>query len=228
MPIRLPVPTVTDLLGMTTTVLALWFSVPQLLRVARTRVVAGVSTVGLTNSAVSLTGWTLYGIAHGFWWVVAASVVGLPATVATVVLASRLGDRPRPFLPALWAAVLVVAGAIAVLAEPAVLDVVLGCSILWFVVPAALQAWRSDDVSGVSGQSWVVLAVEASLFGLYGLLADVGADRVYGVAAVAGSAVVLVRLWVLRTPGVRTTTPPTPEHVRRDRSDTGWLEPVGF
>ena len=41
----------------------------------------------------------------------------------------------------------------------------------------------------------------------------------------AGSAVVLVRLWVLRTPGVRTTTLTTPEHIRRDRSDTGWLEP---
>jgi uncharacterized protein with PQ loop repeat len=209
-----------DLLGLLSTLLALWFSLPQLVRLARTRSTAGVSLGSLANSLVSLTAWALYGAAHGYVWVVAGSLVGVPATVATLVLARRDGARLRLLAPASWAGLLVVAAAASVLVTPAVLDVAIGSSVLWLVVPAAWYAWRSSDVSGIAPQTWLVLAVEASVFGAYGWVAGVGADRVYGVVALAGSAVVLARLAVAR--GDRR---PMAE-VRPLPDGTGELEPV--
>jgi uncharacterized protein with PQ loop repeat len=197
MPFRLPLSSA-DALGLLSTVLALWFSLPQLLRLARTRSTAGVSPGGLANSVVSLTAWTLYGAAHGYVWVVAGSVVGIPATVATLVVARRVGARAGLLVPAIWAGILLAAAVLSVLVVPGVLDVAIGCSILWLVVPAAVHAWRSADVFGIAPQAWLVLAVEASVFGLYGWVSGVGADRVYGVVALAGSAAVLARLAVAR------------------------------
>ena len=74
------------------------------------------------------------------------------------------------------------------------IDVALGCSILWFVGPAAVTAWRSADVSGLAAQTWLVLAADGVIFGLYGLVADVTADRVYAVTSILGSGVVLARI----------------------------------
>ncbi len=70
----------------------------------------------------------------------------------------------------------------------------LGCSILWFVAPAAVTAWRSADVSGIAWQTWALLALDGLVFGLYGLVSGIGADRVYGSAALVGSAVILAGL----------------------------------
>src|SRR4029078_2261977 len=89
----------------------------------------GVSLGSLANSLVSLVAWTLYGAAHGYGWVVAGSVVGAPATVATLAIARREGVRIRLVVPALWAGVLVVAAAAAVLVAPGMLDLAIGCSI---------------------------------------------------------------------------------------------------
>lgn len=183
-----------DLLGLASAVLAFWFAVPQLVRLRRTGSAAGLSLESLANSTISLVAWTLYGVAHHSVWVVAGSLVGLPAIVATLVIAARGGLRMRPWLPLVWAAVLAVTTGVDLLAGTTALDVVLGCSILWFVAPAAVTAWRSADVSGIAWQTWALLGLEGLVFGVFGLVADVGADRVYGVAALAGTALVLSRL----------------------------------
>ena len=196
---RLSMLTAADVLGLLATALAAWFSVPQVVRLARTGNVAGVSAESLAASLVSLTAWTLYGAAHGYAWVVASSVVGVPSTLAALLLALRYGAQLRPTIPVAWGAVLVTATGAAVVVSPSLLDVVLGCSILWYVGPAAVRAWSSTDVSGIAAASWLVLASEGSVFGLYGLVGGVAADRVYGLAAMTGSALVLGRLAVARS-----------------------------
>jgi uncharacterized protein with PQ loop repeat len=183
-----------DLLGVASVVIAFWFAVPQLMRLRRTGSAAGLSLESLANSTVSLSAWTAYGIAHSSVWVVASSLVGVPAIVGTLLIAMRGGLRLRPGLPLVWTALLVLTAGVDVLTGSTALDLVLGCSILWFVAPAAITAWSSADVSGIAWQTWALLALEGLVFGVYGLVADVGADRVYGVAALVGTSVILSRL----------------------------------
>jgi uncharacterized protein with PQ loop repeat len=191
---RLTAPDAATMLGLASVVLASWFTVPQLLRLARTRSVAGISLEGLVCSAVSLTAWTAYGLAFGKPWVVASSVVGLPATLATLGFAARQGARPRPHLAVAWASVLSGTVVLDRVLGTRLIDLVLGCSIVWLVAPAALTAWRSTDVSGLAAQTWLVLAAEGLVFLLYGVLGDVGADRAYGTTALTGALVVLARI----------------------------------
>jgi uncharacterized protein with PQ loop repeat len=183
-----------DGLGLVSVVLATWFALPQLLKLRREGGTAGLSLESLANSTISLTGWTVYGVVHGKAWVVLASAAGIPATVVTLVLAIRAGLRLAPRLPVVWATVLVFTATIDRLYGSQLIDVVLGCSILWFVAPAAFTAWRSPDVSGLATATWLVLAADGAVFGLYGMVADVLADRVYAVTSMAGAAVVLGRI----------------------------------
>ena len=198
MPARLLDLPVTSVLGLVSVVIAVWFALPQLLRLRRTGSAAGVSLESLVNSCISLVGWTAYGVAHANGWVVVASVVGIPAVVATLVLAVRQGHRLTWRLPLIWATLLTLVAVVDRMLGTALIDLALGCSILWFVIPAALTAWRATDVSGLAPQTWFLLAAEGVIFGAYGWLAGVGADRVYGVAALLGSAAVLARIAVLR------------------------------
>jgi uncharacterized protein with PQ loop repeat len=183
-----------DLLGFISVVLATWFALPQLLKLRRDGSTAGLSLESLANSTISLTGWTIYGIGHGKAWVVLASVAGIPATLATLVIAVRAGHRLAPRLPVVWATLLAFTATVDHLYGTQLIDIVLGCSILWFVAPSAVTAWRSDDVSGLAAQTWLVLAADGAVFGLYGIVADVLADRVYSVTSLAGAAVVLARI----------------------------------
>ena len=183
-----------DVLGFVSVVLAVWFAMPQLLKLRRGGSTAGLSLESLANSAISLSGWTVYGLAHTNAWVTLASAAGIPATLATLGLALRAGHRLRATMPATWAAMLVVIAVIDHIFGSHLIDVALGCSILWFVGPAAITAWRSVDVSGVAAQTWLVLAADGVIFGLYGLVADVTADRVYAVTSILGSGVVLARI----------------------------------
>jgi len=195
-----------DALGLVSVVLAIWFALPQLVKLRRDGITAGLSVESLANSAVSLTGWTVYGVGHGKVWVVLASAAGIPATVATIALAMRAGVRLAPRLPLIWSALLLLTATIDHLYGSHLIDIVLGCSILWFVAPAAATAWRSQDVSGLSAQTWLVLAADGAVFGLYGLAADVLADRVYAVTSIAGAALVLARIAV--GPGPQATPLP--------------------
>jgi uncharacterized protein with PQ loop repeat len=183
-----------DGLGLVSVVLATWFALPQLVKLVRDGGTAGLSLESLANSTVSLTGWTVYGVTHGKMWVVLASAAGIPATVATLALAMRAGHRLAPRLPFVWAVLLVFTAMVDRMYGTQLIDVVLGCSILWFVGPAAVTAWRSPDVSGLAVQTWLVLAADGAVFGLYGMVADVLADRVYAVTSIAGAAVVLARI----------------------------------
>ena len=123
------------------------------------------------------------------------SIAGLPALAATfVAVIRRSGARTGMWLPLIWTGLLA-ATAAATPWLPALFPAVLGCSVLWYVTPAALTAWRSPDVSGIATGTWLLLALDAAVAGAYGAAAGVTAYLVYAVVAVTGAVVVLARIW---------------------------------
>jgi len=186
--------------GALTTALALAFGVPQWLHVRRTDSIAGVSLPSITNTLVSTTAWLVYGLHLHDIWVTLTSVAGLPALAATFVAVVRRSDaRTGMWLPLTWAALLAVTAATSPWL-PGLFPAVLGCSVLWYVTPAALTAWRSPDVSGIATGTWLLLAVDAAVAGTYGLAAGVTAYLVYAVVAITGAVAVLARIWWRWTP----------------------------
>lgn len=190
------------LIGLSTVVLAVAISVPQLVRTARTGAVSGVSLAAVANSTVSFGAWTVYAVGLGDLWLIASSAVGLPGQLAlTWLVWRRGGDRAHLWLPGVWLALLGAVAATDVLLGTGLAHLVVGASVLWLVIPAVLHAWRSSDVSGIAAGSWWVLSAEGALFLGYGLVAGVPATVVYGVACLAGSSGVLGRLAVAREAG---------------------------
>lgn len=185
--------------GLATAVLAFAFGFPQWFRVRRTGSVAGISVASVTNSLVSTTAWLVYGLAIKDVWVTTTSIVGFPATVATLVAVLRRSDeREGMWVPMLYATVLAVTAALTPWL-PALFPTVLGMSILWFAVPAAITAWGSPVVEGLAQGTWWLLVLDGVLAGVYGVLANVPAYLVYAAVAIAGALVVLARIhwrWV--------------------------------
>jgi uncharacterized protein with PQ loop repeat len=185
----------TAVAGALTALLALAFGLPQYLHVRRTRSVAGISLPSIANSLVSTSAWLAYGVWLGDVWVTLTSLVGLPALGAAGWVALRHGaSRSGMWVPAVWAGIL---GA-AVLVTPVLptaFATVLGASVLWYVTPAALTAWRSSDISGIAAGTWLLLLADGAVAGLYGVLADVPAYLVYAATAALGALAVLARLW---------------------------------
>jgi hypothetical protein len=98
------------------------------------------------------------------------------------------------WVPALWSATLLLALLVTPVL-PTAFATVLGASVLWYVTPAALTAWRSADVSGIAAGTWLLLLADGLVAGAYGVLADVPAYLVYAVTAALGAMAVLARLW---------------------------------
>lgn len=180
--------------GLATAGLAFAFGFPQFFRVRRTGSAEGVSLASVTNSLVSTTAWLLYGFSLQDVWVITTSLVGLPAIIATIHVVRRAkDDHTGMWMPVVYTALLA-ATALLIPVAPWLFPAVLGCSILWFVTPAALTAWRSADISGLATGTWWLLVVDGLVAGAYGMLANVGAYLVYAAIALVGSLVVLARL----------------------------------
>ena len=186
--------------GAATTALALAFGVPQWMHVRRTGSIAGVSLPSVTNTLISTTAWLVYGLHLRDFWVTTTSIAGLPALLATFVAVVRRSDtRTGMWLPLTWAGILA-ATAASTSWLPALFPAVLGASVLWYVTPAALTAWRSPDVSGIAQGTWLLLALDGLVAGAYGVAAGVTAYLVYAAVAAVGAVVVLARVWWRWTP----------------------------
>lgn len=92
-----------DLLGWVATVLGTVLAIPQLVRLARTRSVEGLSLVGWQTALVLNLIWTSHGISIGQLPQVLSSFLALFTTIPILVLLARELGRPlvRTVLPAL-------------------------------------------------------------------------------------------------------------------------------
>ena len=186
---------ISTVVGASSVVFAFACTVPQLLKLRRVSGAAGVSIASLANSTISGAAWTTYGVAHQEVWVALPSLVGMPATAAALVIAWRRGAaRTRLWLPVAWAAVLATTAVAGPWVGSTPLTVALGFSIALMIIPAAITAWRSHDVSALAANAWGMLIADALLAGTYGYVADVAANLLYAAVAVTGSLVILTRL----------------------------------
>ena len=185
------------LVGLAGTLLAFAYTVPQMRKLARSGSAAGVSVAALANSTVSGIAWMVYGVVEHEIWVILPAFLALPGTAGAMVLAwTRGGSRDRMWLPAVWALVIATLTALVPVLGSRPIIVALGCSITLMVVPAAITAWRSHDVSAIAASAWAMLIVDAALAGAYGLLADIDANLIYALVATSGAALILTRLAV--------------------------------
>lgn len=193
-PVNISLATVVGLAG---TLLAFAYTVPQMRKLARSGSAAGVSVAGLANSTVSGIAWTFFGVVEHEIWVVLPAFLALPGTAGAMLLAWRRGgDRTRLWLPIVWTLVIVTLTALVPVWGSRPIIVALGCSVTLMVVPAAVTAWRSADVSAIAASAWGMLIVDAVLAGAYGLLADIDANLIYALVASSGAALILMRLVV--------------------------------
>ncbi len=175
--------------GLAASVLGVVGALPQLLRTARTRDVAGMSLTAVACSAGSDLAWIAYSLAMDL-----AISAGAAASLALVeltlgaLLATRLGWPIRPLMIAAgWAAALTMAAGAG--GWPA-LGVVLPLSYGGRMAPAVWAAWRTHLPTGISLSCWLAVLAESVLWAVYGLAHHDRAITLYaGFGLLAGLAV---------------------------------------
>jgi len=193
--------------GIVMVALAALYALPQWLRVRRTGSVEGVSLAATSNAFISCTAWVLFAVVLGDVWVLLTCLAALPSLGATTwILVRNHASRAGMSTTWAWTAALV-AGALVYPWTEAPISILLGCSILWYVAPAAVMAWTSADVTGIAAGAWFVLLADATIWMLYSLLAHLPAGILYAVIAGAGALVVLARLAWRWGPDCRTCGP---------------------
>lgn len=177
-------------------------ALPQALKIARSRRVHGVSSVWAGISAAVNAWWAVYGVAVGEWSIVPVSVISVMAYLAIAGAIVRFGDAPRrrslTTVIASGAAVGLIPLAAVAIGGWSIAGVALGALYGVQLSPAVVAAYRAPDVSGVSGATWVIAAVEAVLWGVYGLARVDAGLLTLAVTGVFMSTLVLLRLLARR------------------------------
>ena len=186
-----------NLLGITMLALAFVTGFPQARHALVNETLAGVSMSGLINGSLSSIAWLTWAAGNSLWWIVASCLAGAPALVATWWAVQRSGTvilRRELLLPAVWAAALLGSALVDHFGRVDTMSVILGTSLLWYMLPAVVEVWRSSDVSGVSAASWWLTLTCAFVGATYGIVAGVPAELIYGALSALGTALILLRL----------------------------------
>ncbi|MCY3850621.1 MAG: PQ-loop domain-containing transporter [Acidimicrobiaceae bacterium] len=170
---------------------------PQIVRLLRIGRTEGVSPEWAAIGTTVNAGWIAYVVAEELWVAIPACLVGTASYGVVLYLLYRNGAGVRTGL--LLSAVVAVACVVVQLeAGWTVLGTVLGLSNGLYLGPSVVAAWRSHAPVGVSPLSWVLVALEGVLWGLYGVFVEASPVVVYGVTAALLAGLVLLRLWVTR------------------------------
>lgn len=182
-------------------VLACTQPVPQIIRLVRTRSVAGVSGPTTWLGFAINVAWASYGIARGLLPVAVLSLAYVAGYVAVGALLVKGGNR-RGVGVALaagagLAALTAVGGWVA-------LGTVLALAVLPQFLPQVIEAWTADDLTGLAPGTYVVGALDGVVWGGFGLLVADGPLVLYGVVMCSVAAAVLVPRyrWATRQPTV--------------------------
>lgn len=186
-----------DLAALVATTIAAVASAPQLRRLIVAKDTAGVSlsfaTLGLATEAT----WIAYAWVGGLWSAVAEPVLMVASHSAMAVLLMRSGVVPGPAVraAALWLAVI---GVVGVSAGSAGVGLVLAGAYAVQVAPSVWTAYRTHAPTGVAAWTWVFVAVEAALWGVYGCAHGDPATIGFGVVGSIAAALILARKHVTR------------------------------
>ncbi len=170
-------------------VLALTQPVPQIIRVVRTRSVAGVSGPTTWLGFVINAAWVTYGVARGLLPVAVLSGAYVIGYVVVGFLLVRGGNRRG-----MASGVLATVGlaALTVVGGWVVLGTVLALSVAVQFLPQVVEAWTSDDLTGLAPGTYVVSGMDGIVWGGFGLLVADGPLVLYGVVMCTVAVAVLV------------------------------------
>ncbi|MEO1062042.1 MAG: hypothetical protein AAFZ07_11530 [Actinomycetota bacterium] len=176
-------------------VLGVGMIVPQAIRLARVRSLAGVSVPWIGISLALNAWWIGYGVAQARWGVVPVSIGGFLLYLWMARLAVGIGG------PVLVRGLL--GGVAAASVGPAVglvtggwlvAGLIIGLSYGVQFAPAAWSAVRSERLDGISPATWVMAWAEAAIWFVYGLDAGDAALLVGGGGGTVMASIILVRL----------------------------------
>ena len=170
-------------------VLALTQPVPQIVRVLRTRSVAGVSGPTTWLGLAINVAWVAYGVGRGLVPVAVLSGAYVAGYVAVGVLLLRNGNRKG-----VGTALAAAAGLVALTSVGGwvALGTVLALSVAVQFLPQVIEAWTSDDLTGLAPGTYVVSGLDGIVWGGFGLLVADGPLVLYGVVMCSVAVLVLV------------------------------------
>lgn len=174
--------------------LALSQPIPQIVRLVRSRSVAGVSAattwLGVTINAT----WIAYGAARDLLPIVVVSVIYLAGWLAIAALLVAGGNRRG--VPTALAAAVAFAGVGAVAGWAAV-GTVLGLVVAVQFIPQIRAAWTTIDLAGLAPGTYVVCLADGIIWGGFGVAVADAPLVLYGVLMAAAAIAVLVpqRRW---------------------------------
>ena len=198
---------------------------PQMIRLARTRNIEGLSLPAWQVILGLNIGWTSHGVILGQLNLIVPNVLGLASTLPILFLMSRELGRPLPKV--LVPGVLLGIGMIAT-------DVIFGTAVYGMVAlwPAffanigqTLELVRSPRVAGVSPFFLIVGVLNQALWLWWGMLVN-DAGTMITATTTLGITTVNVVWWLMRQLGLRSFLVPTRDEVRahvraRTRARTG-------
>ncbi len=180
-----------DLAALIATCISLTSSIPQVRRTWRTTQIAGVSLAACALGAVTEAYWAIYSVDRRLWGAVPVAVMMMIANATLAFMLIRRGARGvgAALLAALvWTCTML---SIALWAGIDALGPLIG---LAYVVQAGPTIWtvtRTAVPSGVSRARWWLIAVEAVLWGFYGVTRHDPATIVFGVVGLTTAVLML-------------------------------------
>ncbi len=187
---------VADFLVVLATGLVVVARVPQMLRLVRTRDVAGVSLASPVLGTVSGCAWVGYSAAVELWPAIPARVLMVLVNASLAALVAAVGRMWWVALLAgcLWAGALGAAGGFG---GTVLLGSILAAAYLIQTAPAVWVAYRAPGPSGVAPATWLLAGAETLLWGGYGLIHSDPAYTSLGIIGVGASLAILARVLVV-------------------------------
>ncbi len=168
--------------------------VPQVVRIHRTHSLAGVSVDWIGVGLALNVWWCVYAVATALWGVLAVSIGGM---VLYAVMAAQTNRIDRPGFRRLGRASALTASVM--LAALLVggwtgAGVAIGLAYAVQFSPATLTAIRSTRLDGLSLSTWVLAAIEAMIWLLYGVIEVDPALIIGGAGGVICSTLIVARI----------------------------------
>lgn len=187
---------VADVLGYSAVAVACVQLVPQVVRTARSRNVAGVSPGMWALLGTQSGAWLVFGSSRGLWPSVVVNVVLVGCVIG--MLRTLRAERAPGIGGALALLAALLAAEVVVVATLPMAVLGTFASVLSALVfyPQVLVALRSTDLSGLSKPTWLITVFSSVQWAAYGLAAGTPAIWVSAVHNLVLSVVVVARLYV--------------------------------
>jgi len=188
---------ITQVLGLSATLLAAVFLFPQIASLIWERDTRGVSMTWAIFGVVTNAAWVAYLLQEGLWLPSFAPATAVVTYGLLAVVLAQLGARHRWGWGLGYSAALALVG---LLGGTPALGAVLVVTPAIQLAPEIAAVYRHPYPRGVSPSTWGLGAAEAVCWGGYGLLVGDLALVGYGLVTSAGSTLILARRWTTRTP----------------------------